>query len=86
MRIKFQEGKQRKFIEKVIVNIGSPSLRELSRRLDINYSTMKNYYYGLRLMPQEFFENLVKISGGKENVILLKDHWGQVKGGKKSKR
>jgi len=86
MRVKFVLGNQREFLEKVMQEIGSPSLRELSRRLDVNYSTMKNYYVGLRLIPKELFDNLVLVSGVKGDVNLIEDFWGQIKGGRKSKR
>lgn len=86
MRVNFSKKEQREFLNLVMVSIGAPSLRELSRRVDVNYSTMKNYFVGLRLIPKELFDNLVEISGIRRDVEFVDDFWGQVIGGKKSKR
>lgn len=83
VRVKFYRiGGQRNFINKAILACSVPSLRELSRRLDVNYSTFKNYYSEERLMPRSFFENICQISGIKANVQDVKEYWGQIKGGK----
>ncbi len=86
MRVKFSKGKQREFLEKVLERVGSPSLGELSRRIDVNYSTMKNYFNGSRFLSFDLFERLCGISGLKVKGTYLDDNWGQVKGGKKGKR
>jgi hypothetical protein len=89
MRVKFEKGKQRQFIKEVLVKVNSPSLNDLSVRLNISYSTFKKYYNELRLLPSELFENLCFISGIKTNslrITFFGNNWGQVKGGKISKR
>ena len=77
---------QREFIKKVILACSAPSLRELSLRMNVNYSTFKNYYVEDRLMPKELCESLYKISGVKFKAKEVYDNWGQVKGGETSKR
>jgi len=87
MRIKFKTGEQRKFFDKVIENSSSPSLRGLTQfGLNINYQTLKSYYHENRTLPEDFFKNLCflgKIDEKKVKVRVLKEHWGQSKGGKK---
>ena len=89
-RVKFRKGEQRKFLEKVLININCPSLRELiNRGFDIPYSTLKNYYSEERFLPSDFFEKLCFISGinvSELDVFYLDDNFGQVFGGKKSKK
>ncbi len=88
-RVKFRKGQQRKFIKKVIVNINSPTLRELAERMQISYSTLKNYYNESRNLPFDLFRDLCfigKVSPSKIGVKILNDNWGQVIGGEKSKR
>ena len=83
MRVKFERGKQRKFIKKVLGIIACPSLRSLSERgFDLPYSTLKNYYSEARFLPEEFFNNLctiAKIDKSKLRITLLKENWGQRK-------
>jgi len=89
MRIKFEKGEQRKFLENVISLVDAGSLMELSRRLDVSYSTMKNYYICERLLPKVLFDDLCYISGidkKKLKVSFVEDNWGQVKGGGVGKR
>jgi hypothetical protein len=88
-RIKFSKGYQRKFIQEVIVNVNSPSLRELARRLNINYSKFKNYFNEERCLSETLFNDLCYISKvNKEDfeVRYLDSNWGQVKGGRKSRK
>jgi hypothetical protein len=88
-RIKFDKGQQRKFILGVLSKINCPSLRELiNRGIEVNYSTLKNYFNEDRLMPENIFNQLIEISGlnKKEfNFEILEENWGQVKGGEKSR-
>ena len=89
MRFKFREGEQRKFILKVMEISNCPSLGELSRRLAINYATLKNYFSDRRLLSGEFFENLCLIGSlQKKNFDFeeISESWGQSKGGKKSRK
>jgi predicted secreted protein len=90
-RIKFsKKNQQRKFIKRVLEKINCPSLRSLKERgFDIPYSTLKNYYSEKRLLSEEFFKNLCKISEINYEKIkfqILNENWGKVKGGKISKR
>lgn len=90
MRVKFNKGKQREFIREVLTRSGCPSLRELRNRgVDVNYSTMKNYFSEKRLLSLELFEVLLRIGDlKKENFDfeIIEDSWGQVIGGKKSRK
>ncbi len=91
MRIKFNEkGKQREFIKLVLERINCPSLRELiNRGIEVNYSTLKNYYSEKRLISLEFFEELLKLGELDKDDFSFEfvgDNWGQVIGGKKSIR
>jgi DNA-binding transcriptional regulator YhcF (GntR family) len=84
-RIKFSKGYQRKFIQEVIVNVNSPSLRELARRVNVNYSTFKNYFNEERCLSESLFNDLCyisKINKNEFNFEVINEHWGQVKGGK----
>jgi hypothetical protein len=86
MRVKFkQKGQQREFLRKILSKVNCPSLRAFEQYgFDVPYSTMKNYYSEVRLLPREFFEELCKfagISGDLFDVEHLKDSWGQKKGG-----
>jgi hypothetical protein len=89
-RIKFKKGKQREFIEKVLEKINCPSLRELiNRGIDVNYSTLKNYFNEDRLIPEILFNELIEISGFNKKDFyfeIIEENWGQISGGKKSKR
>jgi len=87
MRVKFPKAKQREFLKKVLVSLACPSLKELSNRLEISYGTLKCYFSEKRLLPQALFIDLTKVSGVREERFeLISENWGQVKGGKKSKR
>ena len=90
MRVNFEKGKQREFLEKVMVNTGSPSLKELQNRLvEVSYSSLKNYFCERRNLSEEVFLDLCRISSlDKVNFKfeVMKDSWGQSKGGKVSKR
>jgi hypothetical protein len=89
-RIKFKKGKQRKFIEDVLVKINCPSLRELRKRgFEVSYSALKNYFSERRNLPEGFFEDLLKISGINKNNLdyeIIEENYGQIKGGKKSRK
>ena len=90
MRIKFEKGKQRKFIQDVLKSIGGPSLYELiNRGVNISYSSLKNYYSERRLLPEELFDILCGLSRlNKDNISFKKipENWGQSKGGFISKK
>lgn len=90
MRIKFDKGKQREFLKKVLEKTNCPSLKELiNRGIDVNYSTLKNYFCEERLISEGFFKELLVFSSldiNDFNFEVVGDHWGQIKGGKISKR
>jgi hypothetical protein len=88
-RVKFRKGEQRKFLKEVLEKINCPSLRELRNRLGVNYSTLKNYFNEERCLPENLFSDLLYISKiNKERYLIeyLEENWGQVKGGKISRR
>jgi hypothetical protein len=86
-RVRFRKGEQRKFLNEVLRRVNCPSLRAfLQFGFDIPYSTLKNYYSELRLLPKSFFEELSSFSGiRKESYVVefLEENWGKIKGGKK---
>jgi len=86
MRVNFEKGKQKQFINEIMKIVNAPSLGELARRVEINYSTFKNYFGGARLLPKELFDTLCDLAGLNLEVSFVKNNWGQVKGGKRSKR
>ncbi|MDP3965904.1 MAG: hypothetical protein Q8Q04_00020 [archaeon] len=90
MRVKFSKEKEREFIDKVLEKTGSPSLRELlNRGVDLNYSSLKNYYSERRSLPLNLFENLCKLSGINKNELdfeITSENRGQIIGGKKSRK
>jgi hypothetical protein len=90
-RIKFlKKGQQRKFLRGVLKKINCPSLRSLKERgFEIPYSTLRNYYSEERLLPEELFKNLCaisKIDFSLLNYEIMQKNWGQIKGGRKSKK
>jgi len=89
-RIKFRKGEQRKFIQEAMKRINCPFLREIiNRGIDLNYSTLKNYYAEERSIPEALFNELIELSGLNKRDFefeLIDNNWGQVKGGKISKR
>jgi len=90
VRIKFSKGKQRKFFDRVLELLNCPSLRELiARGIDADYSSLKNYYSERRTIPENLFNSLCEISKLDKTSFSSKkisEHWGQIKGGKISKR
>lgn len=89
-RIKFPKGKQKTFIDQVITNLSSPSLRSLLQYgFKTNYSSLKNYYTERRLLPKDLFDDfchLAKINPKEVKPQIRRSTWGQQKGGKNSKR
>jgi len=86
----FHKGEQRKFLDLVVVRLNCISIRGILQfGFDIPYSTLKNYYVERRLIPLSFFQSLchlAKIDSTKLNIKYIESNWGQVKGGKKSRR
>jgi len=89
LRVRFRKEEQRKFIQEVLKKINCPSLKELGNRLSINYSTLKNYFAEERCLPESLFNDLCyisKINKNELNIEYLKPNWGQIKGGKISRK
>ena len=89
-RVLFIKGKQRKFLDLVSDKLNCVSIRGiLQYGFDVSYSCLKNYYCERRLLPSEFFKNLcyiAKINPETLDVKYIKSNWGQIKGGKKSRK
>lgn len=88
-KVLFRKGMQRKFLEQVKTSLNCVSIRGIIQfDSGLNYSNLKNYYTGRRLISRTLFENLcrlAKIDKKKFNVKFLELNWGQVKGGKSIK-
>jgi hypothetical protein len=86
-RVLFQKGEQRNFLNSIKSNLRCVSLRSISQfGIEVNYSTLKNYYCEATLMPRNLFEDLchlAKINSSQLNVRFLEGNWGCVKAGKK---
>lgn len=88
MRIRFlSEGGQRAFLDEVILKLSAPSLRGLLQfGFDVKYSTLKNYYGKVRLMPRDLVVDFCEVAGiefdGLE-IEEVEENWGKVKGGKR---
>ncbi|MEK6890553.1 MAG: hypothetical protein AABX03_00270 [Nanoarchaeota archaeon] len=90
MRIKFKSREiQKKFLREVLIRTKCPSIKDFEQfGLDVRYSTMKNYFSAIRLLPKDLFDNLChlsKIDPDSFDIELVSDYWGQVKGGSKAK-
>ena len=87
MRIRFlKKNGQRDFLDSVIEKLKAGSLRGLLQfGFDVPYSTLKNYYAGVRLMPSDLVKDFCEIAGidmSELEIEEVKGNWGQVKGGK----
>lgn len=86
VRVIFQKGKQKEFLDLVRSNLSSPSIRGLLQfGFSVRYSSLKNYYTERRSIPKILFDEMIvlaKIDVEKLEVKFEKDNWGQVKGGK----
>ena len=89
-RVLFKNGKQREFLNKVLIQLHCVSLQNLLQiGFAISYAQLKNYYSERRLLPRNFFEELLylsKINLEPLHIEFISGNWGQVKGGKKGKR
>jgi intein/homing endonuclease len=83
MRIKVvnQKGFFREILE-----VNKINLIALSKKININYSTLKKYARGEYLIPEDVFVRLIGLSGKKEiwlsNSEKVEDNWGACKAGK----
>jgi hypothetical protein len=89
MRILFNRGEQRMFLDNSIKTLNCLSLKGLLQfGLETNYNCLKNYYIERRLIPEELFLDmchLIKKDPSKFRVRYISDNWGKVKGGKITK-
>ncbi len=91
MRIRFlKKGEQMAFLDLVIERLRSPSLRGLLQfGFDVKYSTLKNYYNDVRLMPKELVLDFCEVAGIDFDGLDIEEvgeNWGRVLGGKLGKR
>ena len=90
IRIKFDKGNQKQFLNQCIQDLNCISLRGLLQLgINTNYNNLKNYYNERRLIPKSLFNDLIylaKIDPNEINITYKKPNWGQIKGGKKSKK
>jgi len=89
-RIKFNKNMQKKFLNKCINNLNLTSLRGLLQLgISTNYNNLKNYHTERRTLPENLFNDLTYLAKIDPKTLDTKtnpENWGQIKGGKKSKR
>ena len=87
-RVLFEKGKQKEFLDIVKINLRVRSLRGILQfGIEVKYSTFKDYYNERLLLPKNLFDNLVYLAKIKHlKVKYVNGNWGQVKGGRISKR
>ena len=89
MRVLFEKGKQKDFLNLAILKLNCVSLRGLLQfGFKVSYSNLKNYHSERRLMKDDLFDDLCylcKINKNSLKVKYLDDNWGRVKGGKVKK-
>ena len=89
-RIEFQKGKQKAFLDQCINNLNLTSLTGLLQLgISTNYSNLKNYYSERRNISEDLFQDLIYLAKIKPETLDIKtkpENWGQIKGGKISKR
>lgn len=86
-RIKLYPGEQKKIIQNAVKKYGS--LKNLAFKIDINYSSLKNYSCEAILLPENLFEKIIKLTGinkGNLHISYLSPIWGTSLGGKKGIR
>lgn len=83
MRIKVKDSD---ILFKEILNELNLNLKQFSKKVGINYSTLKKYVRGDLLMPKDLFEKVLffskKQSYWKKSSAEIPDNWGASKGGK----
>jgi len=89
-RVLFCKGEQRKFLDLIISQLGSISLRGILQfGFEIKYPSLKNYYTERRMIPKDFFKELcylAKVDEKDLNINYVAENLGQIRGGKISKR
>ena len=91
MRIRFlKKDGQRMFLDLVILKLRVKSLRGLLQfGFDVPYSTLKNYYSEVRLMPKDLVEDFCEVAGVEFGRLVIEEvgeNWGRVLGGRVGKR
>ncbi|MEK6912343.1 MAG: LAGLIDADG family homing endonuclease [Nanoarchaeota archaeon] len=82
-RIKLKKGVQREIILEASKREGN--MKKMAAKVKVPYSTMKNYSAEYRFLPENLFNNLLKLSNkSTENIdaSYLDYKWGQRLGGK----
>ena len=89
-RVLFKSGEQRKFLDLVIKNLDCVSLRGLLQfGFNVSYASLKNYYVERRLLSKSLFESmcyLAKIGVSRLEIKDMDGNWGQINGGRISRR
>lgn len=89
-RIQFKKNEQKEFLDKCIENLNLTSIRGLLQLgLNTTYNNLKNYYTERRTIPEHLFQDLIylsKINPATLDMEIKNQNWGQIKGGKISKR
>ena len=83
-RVKLHNNKQRCLILSASHEYGS--LKKLSRKLSLSYSTLKKYAQESLLLPESLFYRLLRLSSLKSKdfqITFLSPHWGRQLGAKK---
>src|SRR3989344_8375739 len=82
-RIKLSSEKQKELIISAAKKVGS--LKSLSKKINVSYSTLKNYSSGKLYLPANVFNGLlVLLNIKKDNISFeyLASNWGQRIGGR----
>lgn len=82
MRIKLENPKL--FVDEILIN-QDLSLKKLAKKLDLNYSNLKQSRRGDKTFSKAVFDILIKLSPKKEfwinNKKEFEDNWGSIMGG-----
>jgi hypothetical protein len=82
MRIKLSNS--RLFFDEIL-NKGDTNLKQFSKKTGLNYSNLKQYRRGDKLLPDKYFRIIINYSPNKyywlKNNTKFNDNWGGVKGG-----
>lgn len=83
-RIKLKQGQQKELIINAAKKIGS--LKQLSIKISVPYSTLKKHNQELFLLPENLFNKILNLSSIKKedlDITYLSNNWGAKIGGKK---
>tara|TARA_Y100000310_G_scaffold344501_1_gene457595 strand:- start:1012 stop:2010 length:999 start_codon:yes stop_codon:yes gene_type:complete len=89
MRIIFEKGKQRLFLEDLMFLLEKRNVNQFAKSLNLPPTTVKNWIYEVRHLPQHFFDFYISrypsLNSYKQFVQEKRSSsWGQRLGGKKS--